>query len=156
SRAYVYASPDGSRAFFESKDKLTSSAPEGAEPKTYEFKVNTEKLTYLPGVVGPIVASSQDGSVFVFKNTGTKKIELWSGGAAPVEIASFETPTETEFEGTATKNGAVFLFNTNAVLKHVPEFNNSAGLLQAYRYEVSSQRLSCVSCAPQGAQHPIE
>src|SRR5438105_2098679 len=32
------------------------------------------------------------------------------------------------------------------------EFNNSAGVLHAYRYEVSSPRLACVSCAPTGVQ----
>jgi hypothetical protein len=162
SRTYVYASPDGSRAFFESKDKLTSSAPEGAEPKTYQFNVASEKVTYLPGVVGPIAASSQDGSSFIFMNTGTKKIELWTGGPAPVEIASFSTPAGPEFEGSAPNDaarpGAAFVFNTNAVLKHgTQEFNNSAGVLQAYRYEPSSNKLECLSCAPQGMpQRAIE
>jgi hypothetical protein len=159
----VYASPDGAHAFFESRDKLAKSAagkqPEGSSPWTYEFNVASEKLTYLPGVVGPIAASAQDGSSFIFKNTETHKIELWSGGpeGLATAIASFSTPAEPEFEATATKDGAVFVFNTNAVLEHgMQKFNNSAGLLQAYRYEVSSPRLSCVSCAPQGAQHPIE
>src|SRR5439155_9224134 len=103
---YVYASPDGSRAFFESKDKLTSSAPEGAEPKTYEFNLQTEKVTYLPGVVGPIAASSQDGSSFIFKNTEKHEIELWSGGPTPDKVASFSTPAHPVFECPATKHGA--------------------------------------------------
>jgi hypothetical protein len=161
--AYVYASPDGSRAFFESKDMLANSAgemkPEGPGPWTYEFNTAEDKVTYLPGVVGPIAASSQDGSSFIFENTSTKKIELWpKGGPAPVEVASFSTPLEPGFEGVATHDGAVFVLNTNAVLKHgVQEFNNSARLPQAYRYEVASKRLSCVSCGPQGvAQHGIE
>jgi hypothetical protein len=162
SEAYVYGSPDGSRAFFESKDKLAKDAsgsePTGSSPWTYEFNLASEKLTFLPGVVGPIAASSQDGSRFIFKNTSTKKIELWTGGPMPEAIAEFSTPGATEVEGAATKDGAVFVFDSNAVLKHgTQEFNNSAGLLQAYRYEVSSQRLSCVSCAPQGVpQQPID
>jgi hypothetical protein len=157
SAAYVYASPDGSRAFFESKDKLTSTVPAGTGPWTYEFNVAEETVTYLPGVVGPIAASSPDGSSFIFKNTETHEIDLWTGGEL-VKIASFSTPAEPEFEGVATKDGAVFVFNTNAVLtRGAPEFNNSAGLMQAYRYEVSSKRLSCVSCAPEGVtQHAIE
>src|SRR5438132_14212313 len=53
-------------------------------PWTYEFNVASEKLTYLPGVVGPIGASSRDGSSFIFKNTGTKKIELWTQLTGPV------------------------------------------------------------------------
>jgi hypothetical protein len=153
----VYASPDGSRAFFESRDKLARSAtgaePEGTGPWTYEFNVSTEKVTYLPGVVGPIAASSQNGSSFIFKNTAAGKIELWSGGPAPVEAASFSTPGEPEFEGSAAKDGAVFVFNTNAVLKRGTQtFNDSAGIMQSYRYDASTQRLSCVSCAPAGAR----
>jgi hypothetical protein len=164
--AYVYASPDGSRAFFVSKDKLAKSAqgkePEGPGPWTYEFNVNEKKVTYLPGVVGPIAASSQDGKSLIFKNTEQSKIELWSGGPEPVEIASFSTPGKADetcrsffqtlktcFEGTGSKDGAVFVFNTNAVLKHESQtFNDSEELLQAYRYDVKSKRLSCLSCAP--------
>jgi hypothetical protein len=159
--AYVYASPDGSRAFFESMDKLAKSAngeePIGSGPWMYEFNVSTEKMTYLPGVIGPIAASSQDGSSFIFKNTASGRIELWSGGPAPVGVASFST-SEPEFEGAAARDGAVFVFNTNTVLKRgSQEFNNSAGLKQAYRYDVASQKLSCVSCAPAGApQRAVE
>jgi hypothetical protein len=88
-----------------------------------------------------------------------------------VEIASFSTPVKSEvhcqssqqtlntcFEGTGANDGSVFVFNTNAVLNHQSQtFTDSAGLLQAYRYDVSSKRLSCVSCAPEGVpQQPIE
>jgi DNA-binding beta-propeller fold protein YncE len=169
-QAYVYASADGSRAFFESMDKLAKSAsgeePSGTGPWTYEINFKSEKeegkpeegkLTYLPGVVGQIAASSQNGSSFIFKDTATGRFELWSGGPAPVEVASFSMPTEPEFEGAAAKDGTVFVFNTNAVLKRGAQtFNNSAGLKQSYRYDSVSRRLSCVSCAPAGApQHPI-
>jgi hypothetical protein len=162
-KAYVYASPDGSRAFFESMDRLTDAGhggePVGTGPWTYEFNLATEKVTYLPGVSGPIAASSQDGSSFIFENTQAGKIELWSGGPAPVEVASFSPPpSEPEFEGAAASDGAVFVFDTNTVLtRGAQTFNDSAGLEQAYRYDVSSQTLSCVSCAPDGApQHAVE
>jgi len=155
--AYVYASPDGSRAFFQSMDKLTDAEhggePTGSGPWTYEFDTATEKLRYLSGVVGPIAASSQDGSSFIFKNTSTGQIGLWSGGSAAVEVASFSASSEPEFEGAAAKGGTVFVFDTNAVLKRGAQtFNNSAGVMQAYRYDSSTQRLSCVSCAPVGAR----
>jgi hypothetical protein len=164
-QAYVYASADGSRAFFESMDKLARSEggeePSGEGPWTYEINFEEErdqgkpeegKLTYLPGVVGQIAASSQNGSSFIFKNTATGRFELWSGGPAPVEVASFSTPTEPEFDGAATKDGTAFVFNTNAALRRGAQtFNNSAGLKQAYRYDTVSGRLSCVSCAPTGA-----
>jgi len=104
-------------------------------------------------VIGPIAASSQDGSSFIFKNTSTGRVELWSGGPAAVEVASFPLSSEPEFEGAAAKDGTVFVFDTNAVLKRGAQtFNNSAGVMQAYRYEFSTQRLSCVSCAPVGAR----
>jgi hypothetical protein len=76
-----------------------------------------------------------------------------------VEIASFSPPPSVlEFEGAAASDGAAFVFDTNAVVTRGSQaFNDSAGLEQAYRYDVSSQRLSCVSCAPGGApQSPVE
>jgi hypothetical protein len=161
--AYVYASPDGSRAFFQSMDKLTNSAPESGL-KTYEADLHTTPgtatLTYLPGVEGPIITSSEDGSSFIFKNTTKQQIELWSGGLAPEVkvIGSYETPAEPEIEGAATTGGTVFVFNTNAVLKGVSrEFNNKAAVAQSYRYDVASHTLSCVSCAPpEVEQRPVE
>jgi hypothetical protein len=160
--AYVYPSPDGSRAFFVSRDVLAKSAkgtsPEGSGPWTYEFNLQTEKVTYLPGVEGPIVTSSQDGSSFIFENTTKGQIELWSGGPEPVEIGSYSTPAEPEIEGAAAPGGTVFVFNTNAVLRRGSQgFNNSAALAQSYRYEVASRTVACVSCAPAGApQRPVE
>ncbi len=153
--AYVYASPDGSRAFFESEDKLalsaTGTAPEGSGPWTYEFNLNSEKATYLPGVDGNILASAEDGSSFVFDNPATRKIELWSGGTGATEIASYSTPASARFLGArATNDGTVYVFDTNAVLSP-GSFNNSAGENQLYRYEPAApQPLMCVSCAPSG------
>jgi hypothetical protein len=166
--AYVYGAPDGSRAFFVSRDILAKSAkglsPEGSGPWTYEFKQKKPEeggeVTYLPGVEGPIVTSSQDGSSFIFKNTTKHQIELWLGGPEPIPIASYppeeheaEEPKEPkiEVEGAATPGGTVFVFNTNAVLAHSPAFNNSAALSQSYRYDVKLKTLSCASCAPEGA-----
>jgi hypothetical protein len=159
---YVYGSPDGSRAFFESMDKLAKSAagaePEGEGPWTYEFDLAGETLTYLPGVAGPIAASSKDGSSFIFLNAADGQIELWAGGPAPVEVASFQRPSAPEFEGAATSDGGVFVFDTNAVLKRGSQtFNDSAEAKQSYRFDVSSGSLSCVSCSPAGTpQRPVE
>ena len=57
SEGYLYASPDGSRAFFESTDALTGAAREAEEhglpagdAKEYMFDTQTGALTYLPGV----------------------------------------------------------------------------------------------------------
>lgn len=70
-RSYVYAAPDGSRAFFLSTDKLADSA-EGAEPMgegpwMYEFDSQTGQLTYLPGVSAPILTSSPSGDRLLFE-----------------------------------------------------------------------------------------
>lgn len=158
----MYAAPDGSRVFFQSLDKLAKSAPvagekepEGMGPWTYEFNLETEKLTYLPGVAG-ILASSSNGSSFIFENSATGKIELWSGGPAPSEIAGFSTPASPGFEARASANGAAFILATNAVLTGALDAegagpaNNQGEQRQVYRYEPSSGSLLCLSCAPMG------
>jgi hypothetical protein len=97
---YVYASPDGSRAFFESMDQLTSDAPNGSSVKAYDFDLTTGSLAYLPGVadlppesasadvggpLGPssILVSSLDGSDLIFVRYpagGVPQLELWRSG----------------------------------------------------------------------------
>jgi hypothetical protein len=101
-RPYVYASPDGSRAFFESMDQLTSDAPNGSSVKAYDFNLTTGSLAYLPGVAdlppesasaevgGPlgtssILVSSEDGSDFIFVRYppgGVPQLELWRSGSS--------------------------------------------------------------------------
>jgi hypothetical protein len=132
-------------------------------PWTYEFRTPDKegeegKVTYLPGVEGPIVTSSQDGSSFIFKNTSNHTIELWSGGPSPEVIGSYPATEEPEIEGVATPGGTVFVFDTNAVLTRESKvFENSKALAQSYRFDVASKTLSCVSCAPAGAaQQPVE
>ncbi len=72
--SYVYASADGSQAFFASRDRLTAVAPEDSEVKEYQFDVSTGALTYLPGVAGPIVAASATGSDFLFEDGGLRAV----------------------------------------------------------------------------------
>jgi hypothetical protein len=91
--SYVFASPDGSRAFFQSEDKLTPGAPEGppgnTSPKTYDFDVETGALTYLPGVVGEIIATDTDGSALAFVKpevgAAPAELDLWSS-AGPAAV----------------------------------------------------------------------
>lgn len=144
--SYVYASPDGSRAFFSSKDKLAKDAtghePAGAGPWMYEFALATERVTYLPGVTGPILASSRDGSSFIAERQEPRPAEgsireeceegflegpeceplapaaldLWSVGHLS-EIARWSAPSAPAFpDARATADGSVFAFATNAVL----------------------------------------
>ncbi|HEX5309494.1 MAG TPA: hypothetical protein VFW38_10500 [Solirubrobacteraceae bacterium] len=158
--AYVYVSPDGSRAFFASKDQLTESAPENTAVKEYEFNLATEETTYLAEIAEPaskpfsnVFASSEDGSALLFENAAAHKIDLWSSGAPVAEVGSFSTPSNPELTAArATSDGSAFVFGTNAVLVHGSEtFNNSSAHLQIYRYEPSSAKLVCLSCGPEGS-----
>jgi len=172
-RSYVYASPDGSHALFESVDRLTSDAPEDALPKQYDFDLATEALTYLPGVAGTapiqaghpeadaavVLASAADGSRFLFeqREAGTPtRLDLWSAGST-VTIAQLPQPavTPTNSGGTlyiaparATADGSVFLFETDSPLPG--GFDNGGGFEQVYRYDATAGTLSCVSCPPTG------
>jgi len=158
--SYMFASPDGSRVFFASKDRLTEAAPSGSAVKEYEFDLDTNELTYLPDFAEPastpfssILASSQDGSSFIFENAAAQKVELWErspGGEEHVtEIATFSTPSSPTFEARAVKDGdrTAFLLRTNAVLSG--DFNDGSATQQVYRY-VTGGKLTCVSCAPVG------
>lgn len=152
---YAYASPDGSHVFFASTDRLTEAAPEDATVKEYDFDVDTGTLAYLPGVVGPIVASSRDGSDLVFKNTATtpEQLDLWSAGPSGGQVKSIaELPKPVEngkvsVEARASTDGSIFVFETNAP---IPGFNDEAGFGEVYRYEVASNAMTCVSCLPAG------
>jgi hypothetical protein len=149
---YVYASPDGSHAFFASADRLTELAPEDGEVKEYDFNVDTGVLTYLPGVVGPIVASSRSGSDFIFKDTAAmpEELDLWTagpGGGRVTRVAQLPGVNE-NLEARASADGLAFVFDTSS---DVPGgFNNQSGFAEVYRYDVPSSALTCVSCPPDG------
>jgi hypothetical protein len=172
--AFLYASSDGSQAFFSSTDQLTSAAPKDSSLKVYDFDVNTGALTYLPGVAGTtntptadqfgkpagaIDASSPDGSDFIFENTATAMLELWSAGAGggrvtpitPLPGAGGGFSSEgvgNVGNGRASADGSVFVFTTGSP---VPGgFNNAGGFEQVYRYDVTTSALTCVSCPPVG------
>jgi hypothetical protein len=171
--SYVYASPDGSRAFFESADKLADSSsglePTGTGPWAYEFNVDTEALRYLPGVTdeaggtSPVLASANDGSYFIFEkkdHTGTAiELDLFSPRGI-TKISSLPAPPTTSFPRTfdnegvlyvvsarATADGSVFVFETDSPL---PGLNDASGYSEVYHYDTQSALLSCVSCPPAG------
>jgi hypothetical protein len=159
--SYVFASPDGSQAFFQSDDDLTKAAeeaPPGAEPKTYDFDVDTGSLTYLPGVVGQIVVSNEDGSAIAFVDSGVSpaELDLWSAGpgggsVTPITQLTGSPPKElAEYVPVArmSSNGSVVVFMSSMDLPG--GFNSGTGFEQIYRYEAPTNTLSCVSCAPVG------
>jgi hypothetical protein len=158
SPAFMYASPDGSHAFFESVDRLTSEAPGGSTAKAYDFDVDTGSLAYLPGVEGPILASSTDGSRFAFEDTMSSptQLALWTagpGGGTVTDVAPLTGSHgcgELECVPAArmSPDGSVLVFSTKAP---IAGFNNGDGAVEEiYRYDPADSELSCVSCPPAG------
>jgi hypothetical protein len=162
--SYVFASPDGSQAFFQSTEDLTEPAEEaspGSEPKTYDFDVDTGSLTYLPDVVGQIVATDTDGSSLAFVRPAAgalpAELDLWSAGPAGGSVTPITQLPGTESgpeheplhvqEARMSNDGSAVVFLTSSTL---PGAFNSGGGEQLYRYDVPANTLGCVSCPPHG------
>jgi hypothetical protein len=155
-QTYAYASPDGTRVFFEDVDQLTAAAPNDASSKEYEFNTETDQLHYLPEVAGTgehpesaVIAASRDGSVALFeKHTpGGIELDLWNGHLT--NVSQLPNPAGRRFyiePARATADGSAFVFETDSPLPG--GFNNSGGFEQVYRYVVASGALECVSCPP--------
>jgi hypothetical protein len=179
---YVFASPDGSHAFFESTDQLTEDAPGDGSVKTYDFDLETGRLEYIAAITGSVVVVSNDGSSLLFENT-TKQpfaIERWAAGpegGTVTEIATLPSVTRNVCgavlcigPASMTSDGAVVAFATEAPipgfndgglhLEFEPESNNGSGQprpnagewpnSEIFRYDATSNELTCVSCAPEG------
>ncbi len=161
--SYVFASPDGSQAFFQSADDLTRPAEEaspGSEPKTYDFDLNTGALTYLPNVSGRIVETDTNGSAFAFLRaeigSSPRELDLWSAGPDGGSVTSITQmsgkPEITEGVERAplarmSSDGSVLVFATDSSLSSA---FNSGGFKQIYRYDVPTNTLGCISCPPHG------
>jgi hypothetical protein len=168
--SYVFASPDGSQAFFQSGDDLTpaaAEAPPSSEPKTYDFHLNTGALTYLPGVVGELVATDSNGSALAFVRPGAggapAELDLWAGAGAGSVTAitpmpgspssaggtnvGAHTPTEYVSDAEMSHDGSVLVFVTATNLS---SSFNSGGQEEVYRYDDAANTLVCISCAPPG------
>ncbi len=152
-RSYVFASSDGSHAVFQSTGCLTGGALSGGvcggEVKTYDFDVETGVLSYLAGVSGEIVASDRDGSVFAFVRPEAggepAELDLWTGSGVAA-VARLVEPSGVP-EARFSSDGGVLVFSTASTLSG--SFN-SGGFEQVYRYDLASNGLGCVSCAPAG------
>lgn len=171
--SWVFAAPDGARAFFQSKSKLAVSAtgqePTGSGPWTYEFDLEDERLSYLPGVTGAIIASSSDGSRFMFvapvEGSRERTLDLWEGKV--IEIARLPdgpakegAPLKGAIEPSASParanaEGSVFVFESDAPIPGFGEAD-SGGYEQVFRYTAPTATqpnglLSCISCVVEGA-----
>jgi hypothetical protein len=159
--SYAFASADGSRVVFGSVDRLTGDAPATGGVREYLFDLakyeadiaagvsTADSLRYLPGVSGPVLAWSEDDTRFVFYNTISEELDLWSEGTVST-IARIPRPRPTEgSEVDAVRlvaGGNVVVFQSNGL---VPG-DNTGGFSQVYRFDVAEGSLSCVSCPPVG------
>jgi hypothetical protein len=170
--SFAFASQDGSQAFFESEDQLTPGAPEGppgnTSKKMYDFDVDTGALTYLPDVVGTIVATDTDGSSVAFVRPegggSPTELDLWSAGLGGGSVTPIvQLPGGEAGSVRMSSDGSVVVFSTAS---EIPGFNDPAGSYlsgednavaseQIFRYDASTNTLGCVSCAPGGvaSQH---
>lgn len=157
---YSVATSDGSRVLFVSASRLTTEAPENGEPKMYEFDLETEQLTYLPGVAtryAPL-ALSANGGRFLFVTGEVSELEslqLWSEGTI-TEVVALPRRARKIVDPQSTPSGSVFVFGTESPLRGLKgeEFNNGKRRQQIYRYAPAAAgapaELMCVSCAPEG------
>ncbi|HST56061.1 MAG TPA: hypothetical protein VLJ42_09235 [Solirubrobacteraceae bacterium] len=143
---YAYGSADGKTAIFQSPDVLASGAPNDSAVKAYRYDVDTDTVSYLPGVAGAtIVAASDDDQRFLFTDSETR-IAVWDQGNIKT-VASSPTPTRIYLSpARSTATGSVFVFTTEVA---IPGFNGG-GFVQVYRYDTAQQQLTCVSCPPAG------
>lgn len=165
SPSYVYASPDGSHAFFQSVDQLTSDAPNDGTSKQYVFDLDTGSLEYLPELTGSIVTMTTDGSWALFENTSTPSPELdrWvagPNGGTVIPIVKLPGarvcgevcvgPARVSVDGSvvvfATPSPIVGFNDAEAENTAVVPFTSD----NIFRYDVGSNELSCVSCPPLG------
>jgi hypothetical protein len=173
--SFAFASADGSQAFFQSEDRLTSAAPEGppgdTSVKTYDFDLDTGVLTYLPNVVGRIVATDTEGTSFAFVRPEAggepAELDLWTGPEAGHVTPVTELPgppssnyidqySELKYvsEARMSSDGSVLAFVTNTALPGAfnsgPHTEPAIPNEQIYRYDAPANTLGCVSCPPHG------
>jgi hypothetical protein len=137
---FAFGSPDGRKAIFQSVDALASGAPNDSSLKSYRYDVATNTVSYLPGVAGTVVASSDDGSRFLF---GPDSISLWDNGTIRAIAPGFAGQLS---PARATASGSVFVFSTNVTIGGA----NTGGFVQVYRYDVGQDKTTCLSCPPSG------
>lgn len=151
SATFQYASPDGSVVWFKVADRLTADAP-AATDNRYQFDVATETVTYRPEGGEPL-ASSSDGSVFIYGRLDTSDLWLSDHGvesriAGPVDLSLVGLVEGKEVR--ITEDGSRFVFLSDGEVEP-GAFNNRAGWAELYMYDVPTRTLMCVSCpGPQG------
>ena len=139
---HVYGAADGNLAYFRSVDALTAGAPDDGTVKLYRYDVASGAVGYIAGVEGMIAAASDDGQRFLFGND--HEIAVWDHGA--ILPVSETVGSSSLAPAQSTPSGSAFVFSTTAPIAGF----NSAGRLQIYRYDIATQKTTCVSCPPDG------
>jgi hypothetical protein len=141
---FAYGSADGKTVIFQTTDALTTDAPSDSSQKAYRYDVPSGAVSYLPGVTGTIFAASDDDERFLFWS-GTR-IVFWDHGTVKTLAATSGLVGIQLSPARATASGSVFLFTTGLA---IPGYN-SGGFVQVYRYEADTDKLTCISCPPDG------
>jgi hypothetical protein len=139
---YAYGSADGRTAIFQSEDALAAGAPNDSSIKAYRYDVETDSVSYLPGVGGStVVAATDDGSRFLFGGPGG--IKVWDHGTIKTLTSDYPAVLS---PARATASGSVFVFSTGA---DIAGFNHGGvNAVQIYRYDLAREKLTCASCPP--------
>jgi hypothetical protein len=137
----VYGSADGSIAYFQASDQLTTDAPNDNSLKMYRYDVGSGTVSYIPNVSGTIVAASEDGQRFLFMDGS--QIAVWDHG---IVLQIVNKGAGNMRPAKATASGSAFVFTTSTPLPG----SNNGGTTQIYHYDVASRTTTCVSCSPAG------
>ena len=171
---FLFASDDGSVAYFISDEMLTDDAGAGPEnSELYRYDLEARELTNLTveplgangaEVLGP-VATSNDGSRIYFAargvlapggEEGANNVYMWTDDGTPkgsiefvaadIEPKTYEFSTVPSGKSTArtTADGSKLLFTSKQSLTGYPTNSRTQG----YLYDAETGELSCVTCNP--------
>lgn len=169
-KLYRGASADGDVVFFSSNEKLTDEVDDSG---LYRYTVSTDRLELivpdngLPGLTG-VVKISADGTRVFFTSlwpftpdAGFGEPNLYYADEDGISLIAtdrsgigFDSDVASRFEparpANVTPDGDRLLFVSRVRLTGF----DTAGRNQAYLYDVSESRLTCISCDPAG-QRPV-
>lgn len=151
SGGHAFATADGTRTVFLSRDVLASGAESAPadDVKAYRADVATGALTYLPEVRGAPLALDDDASRILWLRVdpgASRSIMLWdeqSGTSNAVDGARPQAMNEIAWIG-MTADGSVTTLQSTQPLD--PAFPDTNGRSQVYRWTIGDAAPRCLSC----------
>jgi hypothetical protein len=153
---YNYATPDGSKVFFNTETPLTGETPEeeakGLQNKLFEYETEAPEgkrlklvasgVPSLPGYGSKAYIFSEDGStVYIFGGPTFDRYETSTGDLTVLPSAlSSTSANEPAF---TTPNGEFLLFASRGVTNEP----RGTGHNELYRYDHATESVMCVTCA---------